>query len=149
MKKSGFSPGARVVVSYPRDNDYSGEDFVKYYYDQYDETALLGTVINKQADDGCVWIKWDDFDEDEDEGQSEVNIDILTLESDLSKIEAEFKSYTKQIKEKMKEAASLIYEASDLADKARASSLADMYEEVSPLITAMDSSGWRSSSWDC
>ena len=74
---------------------------------------------------------------------------MLSLLSDRSILDKEFKVAEKQIKEKLKEAGKLVREADKIAQKAGAYSLERMYDATRPLVNAMDDSGWRSSSWGC
>lgn len=148
MKKSDLKPGTKVLLSMSNE-EYSNEDVVKYYYDEYDDNTLVATILDRPAEAGKVWITWEENNTYSEGEEAEVNINILTLESDRSKIEQEFKNFSKGIKAKIKEAAKLVLEANKMAKEAHASSLADMYDAVAPLINAMDNSGWRSSSWGC
>lgn len=147
MKKSEAKPGTKVLASTAYDEWGDGEHLGPYYYDEYDDTTLVGVIRSKPASEGCVWVKWIDGDFANEE--EEVEISLLTLESERESIEKEFSALSKEIQGKMKEAAKLVKEANALAKKAHAKSLADMYDAVSPLINAMDNSGWRSSSWGC
>lgn len=148
MKKSDLKPGTRVMACLPRD-EWSDEYIVKYFHDDWNETTLLGTVIDKPAEVGQVWIAWDESDHHSDGDEQEVDISILTLESDRSEIEKDYKAVAKLIKQNMKDAAKLITESNKLAKRGHANSLESMYDAVRPLIDAMDASGWRSSSWGC
>lgn len=148
MKKSDFKPGTRVVACVPRE-EWSDSSIVKYFHDDWNETTLNGVILDKTAKAGKVWVAWDECDHRAEGEEDEVSLDILTLESDLPEIEKEYKAVSKLIKENMKEAARLVRESNKLAQKAHASSLESMYDAVRPLVDAMDSSGWRSSSWGC
>lgn len=148
MKKKDLKPGTRIIVSTPSD-EWSQEEYVKYYHNKYDDTTYVGTILDKPATEGYVWVAWDEDDNHSEGEETEIGIDILTLESERSKIEDDFKLFAAQIKDKMKEAAKLVLEGNKLAKQAHASSLADLYDAVAPLVNAMDQSGWRSSSWGC
>jgi len=154
MKKSEAKPGVKVLASYAGAYDeYTDEMIIPYRYDGDGEDygSLVGVVRTKEASAGKVWVKWiegqylDSLDEDE----SEIDLKLLTLESERSSIEQDFKKVSKEIKEKMKEAGKLVKEANDLAVKARLGNLAALYEASGPLVDAMDNAGWRSSSWGC
>lgn len=147
MKKSDLVPGTKVIVSF-NDEEYSDHEMIMYYPYSDDYNIATGVVLDKPAPAGKVFVKWGENDQDLDD-EEEVDIKLLTLDSDRSKIEQEFKDVTKQVKEKMKAAADLIHEAHKLAKKGHAKSLESMYDATAPLIGAMDSSGWRSSSWGC
>lgn len=148
MKKNDVKPGTRVMACVPRE-EWSDDSIVKYFHDDWNETTLNGVVLDKIAKAGKVWVEWDECDHRGEGEVDEVSIDILTLESDLPEIEKEYKAASKLIKENMKEAARLVRESNKLAQKAHAASLESMYDAVRPLVDAMDSSGWRSSSWGC
>ncbi len=151
MKKSDLPPGTKVLASLS-DIEYGDSELVKYYYDQYGESTLTGTVVDNQASDlkaGAkqVVVIWDVNDWDFEE--QIVNISLLTLETERSTIEKEFKAATLAVKAKVTEAAKLVKEANTLAKAAHAKSLESMYDACVPLINAMDASGWNSSSWGC
>lgn len=148
MKKSELKPGTRIMACLPRE-EWSDEKIVKYYHDEWDEHVLLGVIIDKPARTGKIWVAWDESDHTDDGEEQEINIDILTLESERSALATEFSAYSKEILHKMKEAAKLVNEAGKLSKKAHASSLKSMFEATRPLVSAMDSNGWRSSSWGC
>lgn len=144
-----FEPGTKVIATIQYPDEYSDEEekIVKYIVDEYDDYTLVGVVRSQPASAGKVWVKWI---EGEREGEEEeIDVKVLSLESAKSDLEKEFKVVEKQIKEKMKTAAALIKEANKMAKAAGARNLQDMYEASSPLVSAMDSSGWRSSSWGC
>lgn len=156
MKKSDAKPGTKVLATYaPAYEEYSDEQIVAYSFDPDGYGDLLGVIRSKEASPGHVWVKWiegeylDSLDGEGEENETEVDLKILTLESERDEIEKEFKSYQKQIKDKLKEAAKLVNEAGQLAHKAHARSLESMWDVTSPLIDAMDNNGWRSSSWGC
>lgn len=153
MKKSDLTPGTKVLVSI--DNNYDSdtyEEFVPFYLnkDAYDDddTYLIGTVLDKPSDSNKVWVSFPENDLGV-LSEEEVECNVLSLESDLAKLEAEFEAYSKEIKEKVKAAAALLKEANTLAKKAHVKNLSEMYDAVAPLINVMDSSGWNSSSWGC
>jgi hypothetical protein len=153
MKKSDLPPGTKVLASIS-DDEYGDNELVKYYYDQYNESTLTGTVVDNQASDLKAGIKqvvviWDENDWRESEEGEIVNISLLTLETERSTVEKEFKAAAIAVKAKMTEAAKLVKEANTLAKTAHAKSLESMYDACRPLIYAMDSSGWNSSSWGC
>jgi hypothetical protein len=153
MKKSDLPPGTKVLASVS-DDEYGDNELVKYYYDQYGESTLTGTVVDNQASDLKAGVKqvvviWDENDwRDAEEGEI-VNISMLTLESERSAIEKEFKVAAAAVKAKMTEAAKIVKEANTMAKAAHARSLESMWDACRPLVNAMDASGWNSSSWGC
>lgn len=153
MKKSDLPPGTKVLASI-KSEEYGDDELVKYYYDQYGESTLTGTVVDSQASDlkagpKQVIVIWDENDWRESEEGEIVNISLLTLETERSAIEKEFKVATLAIKAKMTEAAKIVKEASIMARAAHAESLESMWDACRPLVNAMDASGWNSSSWGC
>lgn len=152
MRKSDAKPGAKVLATYaPAYEEYTDEEIVEYRYDPESYSDLVGVIRSKEAKPGHVWVKWIEgqyLDSLNEDSETEVDIKILMLESDRSNIEQEFKKVSKDIKDKMKEAAVLINEAGKLARSARVP-LGSMYDETRPLVNAMDNNGWRSSSWGC
>lgn len=148
MKKSDLVPGTKVLVSVDSE-EYGDHEMIKYVYDGgYDDYTIVGTIQDKSAEAGKVFVQWDENDHLDLE-EEEVEISLLTLASDRDQIELDFKAIAKLVKANMQDAARLIRESNKLAEKAHARSLADMYDAVRPLINAMDNSGWRSSSWGC
>lgn len=145
MKKSDFKPGTKVIAS--RNNEeYGDNELIKYFHDEYDDCIIIGIIMDKVAAADKVWVNWTEGDIDEEE--EEVDMILLTLESSRSEIEKEYKEVCKQVKEKIKQAAALVREADKLAKKGYAKNLESM-GAADALISAMDASGWRSSSWGC
>jgi hypothetical protein len=147
MKKSDFKPGTKVVASV-NDEEYSGHELIKFAFQDYGN-PLLGTVADKPAARGKVFVEWSEDDNEYGLEDGEVDMNLLSLESDLPQFEKDFKAATKLIKKNMEAAAELINISNKMATKNHAQSLAHMHDAVRPLINAMDSSGWRSSSWGC
>jgi len=157
MKKSDLKPGTKVLASIEHPEEYSldEERIVRYTYDEYGDNDLIGVVRSKPAAPGKVFVSWIEGDRagesegaDKEAGE-EVDIKVLSLLSDRSVLDKEFRAAEKQIKEKLKEAGKIIREANKMAQKAGARHLASMYDAVDPLVDAMDDSGWSSSSWNC
>ena len=155
MKKSDAKPGTKVLATWAGAfEEYSEEEIVTYQYNDGDYGELVGVIRSKEASPGHVWVKWidgdglDSIDAGED-NEMEVDLKILTLASEKSDIEKDFKDVSKAIKEKMKEAGKLVLEANAMAKQAHLGSLANLYDAARPLVNAMDDSGWRSSSWGC
>lgn len=148
MSKNKLTPGTKVIaaIRYPEEYDYDGEEkLIKFVSTNTYDECIEGTVLDKEASEGKVFVAWDDVEDPE-----EVSIKILSLLSEKSVLEKEFQEAEKAIKQKMKEAAALVKEANKMAKKAGARNLAEMqYDAASPLVNAMDASGWRSSSWGC
>jgi hypothetical protein len=146
MKKSDLTPGTKVLATWDCP-EWEDAKMIKYRHDEYDDYAMVGVVSDKDAPAGKVFVKWEeseaDLDPDEDH---EVDIKLLTLFSDRAEIEKEYKVLMKELAGKMKEASSIIKEAGKLARK-HGYSLADTvgYD----LYDAMDSAGWRTSSFGC
>lgn len=150
MKKSEAKPGVRIIASLVYPDNYGYEPAYVWYYtpNTYSEYVLTGVILDKEAEqDGCVVVQWDEGC-DRDEEEEEIEIEILGLESNKSDLEKEFKAVEKKISAKMKEAAKLVREANEMAQAAGAPHLESM-DASYQLVSAMDDSGWRSSSWGC
>lgn len=147
MKKSEAKPGTKVIATYEYGDEYGDQtpSIVPYAANDYDDYTLVGVIRSKESSAGKVWVKWIEGELTEEDDQ-EVELKVLSLESERSELEKEFKETTKLVKEKMQEAAKLVNEAGRLVKPRR---LERMYEAVRPLVSAMDSNGWRSSSWGC
>jgi len=147
--KNKFEPGTKIIASilYPEEWSDEEEKVVKYTLDDYGDYTMIGVVRSQPASAGKVWVKWIEGERTGEE--EEVDVKVLSLESSKNDLEKEFKVVEKQIKEKMKEAAKLVKEANKMAKAAGARNLESLYEAAGPLVSAMDSSGWHSSSWGC
>lgn len=147
MKKSDLTPGTKVLATW--DSPEWGESkMVKYRHDEYDDYTMTGVVVDKTAASGKVFVQWKEGEGDIDFDQpQEVDVKLLTLFTDRSEIEKEFKELNKTLKLKMKEASAIIREAGKLA-RDKGYSLAEMGAGYD-LYGAMDSAGWRTSSFGC
>jgi hypothetical protein len=163
MKKT-FLEGERVGCAI----DETGECTAKVKYDgEYTDEPIYGKVTDILPG-GKVKVLWDDdnyndhsqvFSKTTGKLQSsltvprEIPAKFLLPEAEMkakfSSLEKEYEAVAKQIKVKLVEAGKLIKEANKMAKKAGADSLADMYDAIDPLESAMDSCGWRTSSWNC
>lgn len=147
MKKSEAKPGTKVIATY-RSDEWGDNSWVdKYVPDEYDDYTIIGVVRTEDPGEGNVKVTWIEGDM-KDEAEEDVNPKVLSLLSDRSKLDEEFKAVEKEIKEKMKSAAALVREAGKLAKK-HGAELQSMYDAAGPLVSAMDDNGWRSSSWGC
>lgn len=146
MTKKVFVPGVRVLASV-NNEEYGDGEIISYQISEYSDNTLTGTVMDKPAETGFVFVKFDENDWEHDEEEVEEN--ILVLESDLPQLEKEFEKVSKEITKKMKKAADLINEAGQLAESAHGTTLQSMWEASRPLVQAMDANGWNSSSWGC
>jgi hypothetical protein len=148
MNKGDLKPGTRVMASvYHDDYGYGGAEIIPYYIADCENYMITGTVTDAKTDRKQVFVAWDDHEYEIEDGP--VDVELLTLESDQDRIEKEFEEVFEKVKEKMRQAAELISEAHEIALEGHAKDLASMYGAVSPLVNAMDNSGWRSSSWGC
>lgn len=148
MKKSEAKPGTKVIATYQYGDEYSDdteEGVVQYTANEYDDYTLIGVIRSQEAAAGKVWVKWIEGELTEEDDR-EVELKVLSLESERSQLDKEFKEVERLIQAKMKEAAKLLSEAGKMAKPRR---LASMYDAVRPLVDAMDNNGWRSSSWGC
>ena len=148
MKKSDLKPGTKVIatIQYPEEYSYDSEEVVRYF-PQNDNEPLIGVIRSQPASPGKVFVSW--IEGVRTGKEEEVDIEVLSLDSEQAALNKEFKVVEKQIKEKLKEAGKLVKEAHKMAKAAGARDLASMYDAVDPLVDAMDASGWRSSSWGC
>ncbi len=154
MKKKSyvFAVGDRVglaISSY--DDEYGDGDTSKgkLRFNQ-DEDPEYG-VVTDTLSNGNVHVKWDnEWYEKYHTGEQDVSelLPEATLKKEYARLEDEFNNLEKEVKLKLKEAAKLVKDAHKIAKKT-GHDLVDMYEAVRPLVNAMDSSGWRSSSWGC
>jgi hypothetical protein len=105
-------------------------------------------IVTAVSSNGDCLVKWDSG------WRSEKYVSAAQLMSETesiafhSKLEAEFKILKDQIVDKMKEAANAIKEAAALADTFECN-LNKIDDVTDPLYRAMDSAGWRTSSFDC
>lgn len=151
MKKNNFAVGDRVAHAVSETYDeYEETQYTKYRYDPEAE-ANYGVITSLLPDGVQATVKWDNewYDRYHDEP---VKLAELMHEEAFKKLEAkleeQFNEVEKEIAAKMKDAAKIIKEANKLAKKT-GRNLESMYDAVSPLVSAMDASGWRSSSWGC
>lgn len=154
-KKNVFAVGDRVAhavfVDYGDYGDGDEDSKPEYRYDP-DVDPQYGTVTSILEADKQATVKWDN------QWYAKYNdapIDFTELMHEESfkklhtKLEEKYNTAEKEIVQKMKQAGKLVKEANKLAKKLTGRELSDMYEAISPLVDAMDSSGWRSSSWGC
>lgn len=151
-KKNKFAVGDRVgyamMDKYENEWD-SSPKLVPIFISDYMEEPDYG-VVTDVLSNGNVKVKWDPnaCQEDDEEYDPAHLLAEAALKAKLVTLDKEFKETTKLIKEKMKEAAALVKDANKLAKKT-GNNLEEMYDAVHPLVNAMDSAGWRSSSWGC
>lgn len=140
-----FKIGDRVGESFSEDK-YGKKVKLRYV----DETPSYGTVTDLTTR-GKVFVKWDTSWKNEDANKP-IDAKDLMLESERqkedSRLEAEFQALEKEVKAKVQAAADLLKEAGTMAGK-QGQNLADMYHAIIPLLTVMDESGWRTSSFNC
>ena len=150
MKKNDLIPGTKVIATWDCP-EYGKAKMIKFNHYNDEEYGgdytMNGVIVDKEADTGKVFVKWEESEADLDWEEDQLtDIKLLTLDSDRSKIEQEYQDLQKILKVKMKEASDIIREAGKLANK-HGYSLADTagYD----LYSAMDSAGWRTSSFGC
>lgn len=71
------------------------------------------------------------------------------LTAEQEKIEQEFDNMRQSVRQKMTDAAKLLDEAAAICNKHGSDLVNDMYDEVRPLLRAMDRAGWSTSSLSC
>lgn len=162
--KAKFTEGQRVGCAVDEASELTGK---RRYHGEYDEGPAFGKVV-EVLPNGKVKVLWDEEFHNEHSNvynkttgklvssvvvPRAVNAAWLLPEEEMKKVyvtlEKEYEAVAKQVRAKLKEAGSLIKEANKLAKKAGAESLNDMYDVLAPLEDAMDSCGWRTSSWNC
>jgi hypothetical protein len=105
---------------------------------------LNGTIVIIEWDDGRLAKMDIKYLLSEVKGTAE-NQRLL---DEQERLEKEFAELEVTLTDKLAEAAKLINEAAALADS-KGKDLQDMYEATRPLERAMESAGWRTSSWHC
>ncbi len=141
------------------DNKFKQGTRVIRYFEKFninEDVRDYGSTITDPQSDALsgkekVYVKWDSSWYRPN--PQEVLTENLMLEDEGNKkyalLEEEFTKYEIQINQKMQEAAALICEANVLAEQAGAGSLQELWESTRPLKSAMDSSGWNTSSFNC
>lgn len=140
MSDNKFEVGQRVVLVAASDLDK---------YNEYEDDCTRGLVKSVEKD-GKFLVKWDASWHQPNPDKHNASELMLETEANkiLSKLEAEYEAWAGPIREKMEQAAKLLEEAGKLATKQKRD-LSEMYEITSPLIGAMESIGWRTSSLSC
>lgn len=120
-------------------------------HNEYEDDDVTRGVIKAVEAKGKVRVKWD-YVWDGSPNPSSIATSKLMLESEaneiLSKLEAEYEAYAGPIRKKIEKAAKLLEEANELA-AAQDRDLTEWSDVVDPLIGAMDTIGWRTSSLSC
>jgi len=80
--------------------------------------------------------------------ESEAEVEEQRLNEEATKLEQEYEKARSRIAAKIDEAAQALREATKIAE-ASGSELQDFYDEVRPLMRAMDAAGWSTSSLSC
>jgi len=122
--------------------------------------CFKGKILAIEARTNSVVVEWDDTSIGRisvDQVMPEylaVERDNLFMENEAkqhSQWEKDYDHLRKSIGVKLSEAARLIEEASDLTSQAGSGrfTLSEFYDEVKPLMTALDNAGWQSSSLSC
>lgn len=146
-----FKQGDTVILGYDQDDEYCKYNFTD------DIELLKGSILDQSASESTVIIQLDAESANElltyfslnALDPFEISKDFLLLESEYLSLDEARELSKKEISKKIKNAASLILEAQEIADKNQLGYLNEMWELVRPLVSAMDQSGWSSSSWGC
>jgi hypothetical protein len=80
--------------------------------------------------------------------EAEASVQERLVDDEKSRLERDYETARANIAVKIREAAAALTQATKLAELA-GSELQDFYEEVRPLMRAMDEAGWSSSSLSC
>lgn len=115
-----------------------------------DEDDSTRGVVKSVDDPSKPLVKWDNSWRKPNPEKVSAEGLITEAEADtiLSKLEEEYEAWATPIREKIKESAKLLQEAGQLADNQN-QDLAQLHDLVGPLIGAMRSVGWRTSSLSC
>jgi hypothetical protein len=165
MKKT-FTVGQRVGCALDAGCNFTAK--VRYDGNYGEDPGPAFGKVTEVLRNGKVVVLWDDdylndhdvrFDEKTGQEKSStakgitMDTKLLLPEAEMkakfSELEKEYEKVAVQIRSKLTEAGKLIKEANKMAKKAGVDSLAAMYDATSPLESAMDACGWRTSSWGC
>lgn len=140
MSDTKFEVGQRVVL-------VSGSNLETH--NEYEDDCTRG-VVKSIDENGKVLVRWDGSYRKPNPGKHNADELITEVAADeiLSKLEAEFEAWAGPIREKLEQAGALLKEAGELADK-HGRDLTEMWDLTSPLTSAMDEVGWRTSSLTC
>ena len=140
MSDTKFEVGQRVVL-------VSGSNLETH--NEYEDDCTRG-VVKSIDENGKVLVRWDGSYRKHNPGKHNADELITEVAADeiLSKLEAEFEAWAGPIREKLEQAGALLKEADELADK-HGRDLTEMWDLTSPLTSAMDEVGWRTSSLTC
>jgi len=107
-------------------------------------------VVTQINDDGKITVKWDSSWRNPNPSNHDVEDLMLESEADdiLSKLEEEYEAWADPIRKKMEQVGKLLREANELA-YAQDQNLTEMHDIVQPLMSAMSSAGWSTSSLRC
>lgn len=135
-----YSVGDRVVL--PKRSNLET-------WNEYEDDVTRGEV-KAIPEEGKFTVKWDSSWIKPNPGTYNANELMPEAEANeiLARLESEYEAWAGPIREKMKQAGQLLKEAGELAD-AQKKSLTEMHDIMSPLLGAMDSLGWSTSSLSC
>jgi len=117
-------------------------------------TPRKGKVLNESLDDpGLLLVEWDKrpyYEKKNPIVKIEPSKLMLEEEADAKATEYElaFGRLEQEVAGKIRDAATLIEEASKIAS-ANGESLDQLHDVTGPLVHAMDAAGWNTSSWGC
>jgi hypothetical protein len=155
-KDKKFAVGDRVVEAahYSKKSDDNVPGLRYHEDDEYSRGTVVAFAAGEE-EPGEVNVQWDRYSWESKESPLEthsVPAEHLITEAEFnkqySKLEAAFKSVQADIKSKMKDAAKLLKDANKLAKKTGCE-LAEMDDAIQPLLSAMDATGWNTSSFFC
>ena len=134
-----FEAGQRVIR----------QDSLKMYEEYEDDQAIRGTIKSLAESDQAT-VKWDSTWMSPNPQTLSTSKLVTEEEGDakLSALEAEYNLWADPIKAKLVEAGKLLKEADEMATKQKRE-LHEMHNLTAPLIHAMDSIGWSTSSLSC
>ncbi len=127
--------------------DRVAKDFNRYNSEEDD--TIRGEVVGFNPKNGKLLVEQENWRGTEvKEWDPATTLSEAEANEKLSKMEEEYNAVAAQVAEKVAAAAALLNEASSIADK-KGFDLQSMYEEVRPLMRALDNAGWSTSSMSC
>lgn len=119
---------------------------------KHNDPPRKGTVIALTDDPNKVVVEWDKGWSSAKSEVAKVDVSGLMLEAaaaaEFDRLSAEFEKVEEAIRLVVQESADKLTEAMKMAS-AHGEELAELHEAVYPLLRAMDSAGWRTSSLHC
>lgn len=140
--------------------DRVGEFTSKYYEDDYSDAETVPLMyipdnspefgkVTEVLGEGNIRVKWDSKWKKESVVQANTMAPESVVKERLSVLEEEFTVVEKEVSAKLKEVAKGLREANQLTKKKLGRNLYQLSMGYGPLYDAMNSAGWRTSSFGC